>query len=352
MTTLALTSLPAVTPATPGAKKKLPSGYTGPLDGGSHYDEKVGPWLHRLNKVGMAAVARVHVQGRENIPETGSSMLCFNHQSYTDPPLVASLSDRDWRFMAAVDQFTGLAGKAMTALGAFPVDRGANPSRPLDVAKGLLDSGKGVGIFPEGGIFRDGSVHPLKEGTAMIALRSQCQTVVPGAIRYEKHAPTLGERVKSYASAAAVTTGAVACAVAGGPVLVASMAVTGLVTGVVAGSASGAVLKGLHKDIKEVAQQALQGGLIGAVAGVTVGVLGAAVLGNPLLVAVPLAGVTGLATLALGKALSHRVDAYVTVGAPIEVEPYRQLPPKEGRRQLTADLHAAMVALKDGLDKS
>lgn len=338
------------TGSAPISTKKPLSSYTGPLDGDSHYDPKRGPWLQMLTRIGVWATARVQLEGRENIPEHGSSMLCFNHQSYMDPPLVSSLSTRDWRFMASIDQFSGLAGKMMANLGAFPVDRDANPTRPLEVAKRLLDQGKGVGIFPEGGIFKDGSIHSLKEGTALIALRSKCETLVPGAIHYKAHETTRGERLGTYVTATAVTAGAIALALVGGPALVISTALTGLVTGAVAGGGIGALRTGLGKDIKQVGEGVLKGALPGAITGATLGALGTAFLAHPLLLAAPLAGVAGLLTLATGKALNRRLEAHVAVGSPIAVEPYREMSPKKGRAALTADLHQSMVALKSDLD--
>lgn len=336
------------------ATKAGPPGYTGPADGLSHYNPQAARWLRPLNKLVMAAAVRKAVVGRENIPQSGAHMLAFNHQSYIDPTLVSSISDRDWRFMAAKEQFIGLLGQAMTAMGAFPVDRGKASSKPLDVSIDLLNDGKGVAIFPEGRIHEDGSIHELKEGAALVALRSKCETIVPGAIHFQEHTPGFGSKLLNYASAAAVTAAGLAIATAGGPALqVVSGAVTGLLTGVLAGGVAGAARTGFTSDLKDLGMAALKGAALGAVCGGVMGGAGAGLLGSPMLLAAPLSVGAGLTTLAIGKGLSHRDDVRVVVGRPIEVEPYRQMADKkQARAQLTEDLFKAMVALKEDAAKA
>lgn len=334
--------------ALPKPRHPDPPGYTGPADGLSHYNKRAAAVLRPLNNVAMSLLVRKEVVGAENLPKDGSHLLAFNHQSYIDPPLLETLDKRDWRFMAAKEQFVGVSGKAMSACGAFPVDRDASVARPLEVSIDLLNEGKGVAIFPEGRIWSDGAVHELKEGTAMVALRSKCETVVPGAISYKTHTPTLGSKLLHYGAAAAITAGGLACAMSGNPLLQgAAGLVTGFIGGGLAGAAVGAACAGAKADPKQRVVAAVEGLAVGAAAVAVVGALTA----HALVVAAPLAVVAGFATLLVGKALGQRQDVTMVVGTPIPVEPYRQMANhKEARTRLTEDLHTAMVALKARAD--
>lgn len=340
----------APTPKPSKPEKEIPN-YTGPADGLSHYDPEAARWIRPLNK-GLVNIWRnTDVRGTENIPNSGPHMLAFNHGSYSDASIVASLTDRDIRTMAAKEQFTGVIGKMMTAMGAFPVDRGGATTKPIEVMVDLLNEGKGVAIAPEGRIYDDHeNIHEFKGGAAMIALKSKCETIVPVVIHYEEHKPTSSDRIKTYLAASAVVAGGIACAVAGGPVL---RAVSGLLTGAVTGAAIGGgigFVKTQDNDLRAKAGGAIQGAKWGALAGAAAGGAGGALLGsNALYLAGPLAAGAGLVTMAGAKAYNERTEAHVEVGKGMEVAPYRDLPGKEGREKLTADLHKYMSDIKDGI---
>lgn len=340
----------APAPKPPKPEKEIPN-YTGPADGLSHYDPEAARWIRPLNKALVHIWRKTDVRGTENIPTSGPHMLTFNHGSYSDASIVASLTDRDIRTMAAKEQFTGIIGKAMTAMGAFPVDRGGATSKPVEVMVDLLNEGKGVAIAPEGRIYDDHeNIHEFKGGAAMIALRSQCESIVPVVIHYEEHKPTSADRIKTYLTASAVVAGGIACAVAGGPVL---RAVSGLLTGAITGAAIGGgigFVKTQDQDLRAKAGGALQGAKWGALAGATAGGAGGALLGsNAIYLAGPLAAGAGLVTMAGAKAYHERLEAHVEVGKGMPVAPYRELSGKEGREKLTADLHKYMSDIKNGI---
>ena len=50
-------------------------------------------------------VYRWDVRGQENIPEKGPFILCANHISWWDPPLVGSLTKHTARFMSKEELF-------------------------------------------------------------------------------------------------------------------------------------------------------------------------------------------------------------------------------------------------------
>ena len=51
-------------------------------------------------RMGGSFFWQMRAAGRENIPRTGGVLLVSNHQSYLDPPIIASFLDREMHFMA------------------------------------------------------------------------------------------------------------------------------------------------------------------------------------------------------------------------------------------------------------
>lgn len=348
-------SVAPTTALMPHADKDIPN-YTGPTDGECHYNAKRAGYWRSANKLAVTLLARMTVRGAQNIPQSGPQILCFNHQSYIDPPVAMSVSDRDWRSMAAKEQFTGFIGKAMTDMGAIPVDRAAHSTKPVDVAKKELDAGNGLIIFPEGRIYEDGKLeeHVLQEGAAMIALHSKCESLIPAAIAYRDHPVGVGTRLLNYATAAAVVAGGVAAATGAGPVIrIGCGIMTGLLTGVVAGAATGFLCSNNEDGLRPKLRATGNGAGWGALAGAAVGGLGAAFLGlHGVYLAAPLSIVSGIATLAAARYMSAREDALVAIGKGIDVEPYRQMADKKAARaRLTDDLHKAMMTLKQDIEK-
>ena len=109
----------------------------------------------------------------------GPVVFAANHHSHVDTPtLLTSIPDR-WRRKlvvgAAADYFFGTrVTSALSALviGAIPIERTKVGRRSADLARGLIDDGWSLLIFPEGGRSPDGWGQPFRGGAAFIALRA------------------------------------------------------------------------------------------------------------------------------------------------------------------------------------
>jgi len=125
---------------------------------------------------------RFSTRGREHIPVDGPVLLVSNHASYMDPVVVGLASRRPVLFMAKEQLFEifGL-GWIIRRLNAFPVKRTAFDRRAVQTALTALESGKVVGIFPQGTRQKDGEFDAYP-GAALIAYKSGA-TIVPTAIR-------------------------------------------------------------------------------------------------------------------------------------------------------------------------
>ena len=128
---------------------------------------------------------RVRVVGSEKIRPGVPLVLCVNHQSHMDIPIILAALPFQFRFAAKKQLFRyPFLGWHLRRSGHVPIDR----ENPLAAVKSLRDAadtirrGLPVLIFPEGGTSRDGSIKAFKGGGFMLATKSDAQ-VVPLTIR-------------------------------------------------------------------------------------------------------------------------------------------------------------------------
>ncbi|AQR79416.1 lysophospholipid acyltransferase family protein [Paenibacillus larvae] len=123
---------------------------------------------------------RLTVIGLEHIPTTGGVLLCSNHISTLDPPIIGVPIKREVHFMAKAELFNiPVLGWLIKKLNAFPVKRGGVSKETIKLSIKLLREGKVMGIFPEG--TRGNNTGMGKKGAAMFAVKSGA-AVIPVAI--------------------------------------------------------------------------------------------------------------------------------------------------------------------------
>lgn len=130
-------------------------------------------------------IFRTKYYGLENLPKTGGYVLCCNHTSMMDIPLIAVKMDRQVCFMAKEELFKiKLFSSLFTRLGAFAVKRGTGGADALKHAENLVKQGKVLGIFPEGTRNLEGRPKKAKAGIAVVVANANA-TVVPASIYHE-----------------------------------------------------------------------------------------------------------------------------------------------------------------------
>ncbi|MFT3718770.1 MFS transporter [Pseudorhodoferax sp.] len=118
-------------------------------------------------------VYRFHVRGDEHIPRAGPAVLVCNHVSFVDAILLMAASPRPIRFVMDHRIFrVPVLGWLFRLAGAIPIaPRQEDPAAyaaAFEAAGQVLREGDLLGIFPEGGITRDGQLQPFKGGVAKI----------------------------------------------------------------------------------------------------------------------------------------------------------------------------------------
>src|SRR6267142_1843707 len=130
----------------------------------------VGVWLYGLRAV-----------GRENWPVEGGALVCANHQSMFDPPLVGLTCPRRMNYLARDTLFrVPILSQLITFLDAIPIDREGVGLAGLKETLRRLKAGELVLIFPEGTRTHDGEVAALKPGFISVARRSRVPLVPVG----------------------------------------------------------------------------------------------------------------------------------------------------------------------------
>lgn len=138
-----------------------------------------------------AATARLHVYGRERMPQHGGVVVALNHLSWIDIPLFAFANPRNTYFVAKAEahRIPGL-GEFIRAFGSFSVRRGESDRDAVRRMREVVREGNALGVFVEGTRQRSGVPGVAQPGAAMVALQEDVPLVC-GAI-YGSQAWKLG----------------------------------------------------------------------------------------------------------------------------------------------------------------
>lgn len=112
-------------------------------------------WLvYQIIRISILTFARLEVEGREHLPAGGPLLVIGNHFSLFDGPLLyICLPYRPLIFLAASDLVDRHhLGWLVNLFEAIPVRRGERDRDAIEKAKVVLDTGKVLGILPEGAV--------------------------------------------------------------------------------------------------------------------------------------------------------------------------------------------------------
>lgn len=126
---------------------------------------------------------RVHVTGKEKLPEDTKLLFVGNHRSNFDP-IVTWYAFRKWRiaYVSKPENFKlPFFGRIIHRCGFLPIDR-ENPRKALatvNKAAKRLNSGElSIGIYPEGTRNKSGGLLPFHNGVFKIAQKAEAPVAV------------------------------------------------------------------------------------------------------------------------------------------------------------------------------
>lgn len=134
-------------------------------------------WFFReVFRVILKLFFRLKVEGLENLPQKSNFILIANHASYLDPLVILAGVPQKISCIALRDLYQIFWLKwFLQKMSAFP--SGSSSEKAVS----LLMQNKNVGLFPEGGVSRDGSLRQFRSGAALLAIKTG-RPIVPCAI--------------------------------------------------------------------------------------------------------------------------------------------------------------------------
>jgi 1-acyl-sn-glycerol-3-phosphate acyltransferase len=183
---------------------------------GSAITSAVSPWLPPiLYPLGSHVLhwyfSEVHICGQGLIPRTGPVILAPTHRSRWDAivvPYIAGLpaTGRHLRFMVSQDEMLGFQGWVIRHFGGFAINTRQPSVAALRHGVELLANGEALVIFPEGNIFRESQLQPLKPGLARLAIQATLAReqaghppdlqILPVSLHYSQPIPRRGDTVQ------------------------------------------------------------------------------------------------------------------------------------------------------------
>lgn len=132
-------------------------------------------------RIFMRLFVDIEVIHAERIPMDGAVMFAANHVTALDAVLMQLAIPRPLCFMSKAELFRNpIVAWFFNQIGSFPVKRGEFDRQSILNAKGVLDDGLGLMMFPEGTrTFGNGMVE-ARSGTAHMAMRNHCAVVPAG----------------------------------------------------------------------------------------------------------------------------------------------------------------------------
>jgi 1-acyl-sn-glycerol-3-phosphate acyltransferase len=134
-----------------------------------------------LTRLIVIMLTQFRIQGKDNVPRTGSLLVVANHLSVSDPPILGVSLGRRVFFMAKEELFKNrLSGYFVRQFGAFPVYRRRSNLDAVRKAGQVIQDGKALVMFPEGKRSKVGSLQVAQFGSAFIACHNQVSILPVG----------------------------------------------------------------------------------------------------------------------------------------------------------------------------
>lgn len=138
----------------------------------------------------LRALCGVRVVGEEHVPLRGGVIVASTHASLADSVILQTFVPRHLTYLMG-DKFYYLpvVHQLVRFWGVLVVKQAGMNKDVLRAAEGVLARGGAIGIFPEGGITRQGPVREARQGVALLARRARVPIVPVGIAGTERLLP-------------------------------------------------------------------------------------------------------------------------------------------------------------------
>ncbi|MBD5401184.1 1-acyl-sn-glycerol-3-phosphate acyltransferase [bacterium] len=131
----------------------------------------------------LKLVYRIEINGMENIPKDNNYIVCPNHLSTLDPPLMVAVMPRSVAFMAKKELFDiPFLRWWIDWLGAFAVNRENLGPSTVKTVQEIKASNWVLGMFPQGTRGVPGEIRGVTKGFAGLAKLTKCDILPVGLI--------------------------------------------------------------------------------------------------------------------------------------------------------------------------
>jgi len=136
-------------------------------------------WLgYHLSRLVGRLFFHFRIVHRERMLQSGPVIIAMNHQSYLDPPLAGTASDRAIYFLARRTLLdVPLLGWLLPKLNVIPVNQEGIDRTALKALIRVLTAGNAALVFPEGSRTEDGSLQPAEPGLGLIIAKTMAPVV-------------------------------------------------------------------------------------------------------------------------------------------------------------------------------
>lgn len=144
----------------------------------------------------LKLIYRIKVEGLENVPKDNAYIVCPNHLSTLDPPMIVAIMPRSVSFMAKKELFDiPFIRWWIDWLGAFAVNRESLGPSTIKTVMEIKKSEWVFGIFPQGTRGVPGTITAVNKGFAGLAKITKCAVLPVGITGTEeaKHLPFSGK---------------------------------------------------------------------------------------------------------------------------------------------------------------
>ena len=131
----------------------------------------------------LKLVYRIEVHGLANVPKDNHYIVCPNHLSTLDPPMLAGVMPRRISFMAKKELYDNLFLRWwFDWLGAFAVNREKLGPSTIKTARSIIESKWVLGLFPQGTRGEVGEIKGISKGFATLARSTKCGILPVGIL--------------------------------------------------------------------------------------------------------------------------------------------------------------------------